>query len=229
MSGQMNLPRGEDLSKPSSDAMRSYAVLWRRRLRISVRGLIVLVLAIGSGMGWIVRQAHVQSGAVSAIRVAGGVVQYECERRDGSDPGIRPGLPRWLVELIGYDYFDHVAGVWLPQPTGPTLRYVGRFQHLEELTIWAPGVGDAGLAHLAGLTELTELDLTGTQFTDLGLVHLKGLTKLKVLNLQGNKVTGTGLAHLECLTGLKSLNLDPSCHETPVSRPPSAAAWGSAA
>jgi hypothetical protein len=45
---------------------------WRRFLRFSVRGLIVLVLVIGVGLGWIVRRAHIQRDAVSAITKAGG-------------------------------------------------------------------------------------------------------------------------------------------------------------
>ena len=31
---------------------------WRRYLRFSVRGLIVLVLVVGAGMGWLVRGAN---------------------------------------------------------------------------------------------------------------------------------------------------------------------------
>ena len=40
---------------------------WRRFLRLSVRGLIVLVLVIGAGLGWLVRSAHIQRDAVAAI------------------------------------------------------------------------------------------------------------------------------------------------------------------
>jgi hypothetical protein len=47
---------------------------WRRRLRISVRGLIVLVLIIGAELGWIVQGARIQREAVAAIRRDGGVV-----------------------------------------------------------------------------------------------------------------------------------------------------------
>jgi hypothetical protein len=48
---------------------------WRRFLRFSVRGLIVLVLVVGAGLGWIVHPAHVQRDAVAAITMAGGLVQ----------------------------------------------------------------------------------------------------------------------------------------------------------
>ncbi len=47
---------------------------WRRFLRFSVRGLIVVVLGIGAGLGWIVREAHIQRDVVAAIKNAGGLV-----------------------------------------------------------------------------------------------------------------------------------------------------------
>jgi hypothetical protein len=49
---------------------------WRRLLRFSVRGLIVLVLVIGAGLGWVVRSARIQREAVAAIKSAGGGVTY---------------------------------------------------------------------------------------------------------------------------------------------------------
>ena len=41
---------------------------WRRSLRFSVRGLIVLVLVIGAGLGSLVRSARIQREAVAAIK-----------------------------------------------------------------------------------------------------------------------------------------------------------------
>jgi hypothetical protein len=68
---------------------------WRRYLRLSVRGLIVLVLAIGAGLGWIVHEAHVQRDAVAAIRKAGGSVTYDWAWKDGQPiSGGRPWAPQ---------------------------------------------------------------------------------------------------------------------------------------
>ena len=70
-----------DQSKPASRR-------WRRYLRFSVRGLIVVVLVVGGWLGWIVRGARIQREAVAAITRAGGRVAYDWERRDGKDiPG----------------------------------------------------------------------------------------------------------------------------------------------
>jgi hypothetical protein len=57
---------------------------WRRYLRFSVRGLIVLVLVVGAGLGWTVRSARIQRDAVAAIERAGGSVGYHFQW-DGDD------------------------------------------------------------------------------------------------------------------------------------------------
>ena len=89
---------------------------WRRFLRFSVRGLIVLVLVIGGWLGWLVRSARIQREAVAAIKNAGGTVKYDWEWSNGSMiPAGKPWAPRWLVDLIGVDYFGHVTAVWLTQ------------------------------------------------------------------------------------------------------------------
>ena len=52
---------------------------WRRFLRFSVRGVLVLVLVVAAGLGWIVRSARIQREAVAAIERAGGRVIYDFE------------------------------------------------------------------------------------------------------------------------------------------------------
>jgi internalin A len=208
---------------------------WRRFLRFSVRGLIVVVLVIGAGLGWIVHVAHVQRDAVAAIKKAGGTVQYDWESSNGKPvPGGKPWAPRWLVDLIGVDFFGHVTVVslnfWSNAPD-TALVEVRRLNHLQilwlgyasfsdaelvslkELTnlsvlgVEGTRVTDAGLAALKGLTKLSDLHLGGTQITDAGLVHLKGLTKLSVLLVDGTRITDAGLVHLKGLTKLKRLAL----------------------
>jgi hypothetical protein len=55
---------------------------WWRYLHISLRGLIVLVLVFGGGLGWFVNRAKVQLDAVTAIERAGGNLKYEWEWKD---------------------------------------------------------------------------------------------------------------------------------------------------
>lgn len=176
---------------------------WQRFLRFSVRGLFVLVLVIGSWLGWIVQSARTQREAVAAIKGAGGSVDYD---RDWNDRKSIPGGLLWLVDFIGVDYFGHVTEVsFLSTATDTTIVQGAGVSHLGTLN--GSSVADAGLAYLKGLTKLSDLNLFGTQVTDAGLAHLKGLTELSELNLLGTWVTDIGLAHLKRLTNLSSLNL----------------------
>jgi hypothetical protein len=185
---------------------------WRRFLRFSVRGLIVLVLVIGGGLGWIVREARIQRDAVAAIARDGGKVFYDWEWRDGHTvPGGKPPAPSWLADLIGVDYFGHVTYAWLSSTSNPldaVLAHVGRLTRVQFLVASRAPVSDSGLLHLKGLTELSSLILTNTHATDAGLAHLKGLTKLSYLNLGSTQISDAGLEHLKGLTNLKWVYLD---------------------
>jgi hypothetical protein len=184
-----------------------------------VRGLIVFVLAIGVWLGWLVRGARIQGDAVAAIEKNGGGVGYSWEWRDGNRiPGGKPCAPRWLVELVGVDYFGHVTAVWLfstSEAPDATLAHVGRLTRLQALFDYSSSVGDAGLAHLRGLTELSTLILADSRVTDAGLAELKSQTKLSSLILAGAWVTDTGLAALKVLRNLSSLHLI-DCPSSPM-------------
>jgi hypothetical protein len=83
-----------------TDQAKPISRSWRRFLRFSVRGLIVLVLVVGAGLGWIVREAHIQRDAVAAITTIGGEVNYDWEWCDGAPvPGAQPSAPRWLTPM----------------------------------------------------------------------------------------------------------------------------------
>jgi len=179
-------------------------------VRLSVRTLMLLVLAVGGGLAWVVHRAHIQRDAVAAIEKAGGGVVYAFEWEDGhpATPGPIFRSLRWLVDACGVDYFSSVAAV--STGGGPGARsddalmaHVGRLGRLEDLNLYSsPNVTDAGLAHLRRLTALRRLDLSFTGATGAGLRHLKGMTRLKKLELPPGRVTDDDLAHLE---GLKHL------------------------
>ena len=46
----------------------------RSRIRLSVRGLTILVLVLGAGLAWVIRPARMQRDAVTAIQRLGGNV-----------------------------------------------------------------------------------------------------------------------------------------------------------
>jgi internalin A len=209
---------------------------WRRYLRFSVRGLIVLVLVIGGGLGWLVRSARIQHAAVAAIERAGGGASYDFEINNGISVGRADQFkPRWLAELIGVDYLAGVTDVSLPSwspETGAAIAHLGRLTRLKRVHLarWNPedselanlegltnisvlyldgiGVTDDVMSQLKSLTNLEALFLEGTQVTDAGIEHLKGLTQLSQLDLNGTQVTDAGLAHLKDLTNLDALMLE---------------------
>jgi hypothetical protein len=154
-------------------------------VRFSIRGLIVLVLLIGAGLGWLVRSAYVQRDAVAAIRRAGGSFSYDWEWNNGkSVPGGKPRAPKWLVGLIGVGCFAHVTSVWLESaPTYGAIVEVGHLTQLERMQLVGSFLSDGGLAHLNGLTGLSGLSLSNTQVSVAGLVHLNGLTNLKAVHV----------------------------------------------
>ena len=232
--GNVSPPVGPQSQRVATIPASPVSRRWRRYLRFSVRGLIVLVLVIGAGLGWTVRQAHVQRDAVAAIKSAGGSVKYDWEWRDGKPiSGGEPWPSRWLASLIGIDYFGHVieVNVSLAGKSDEVILQVARLDRLQHLDFHYPAVGDVELAHLKRLTNLKWLDLSaspvtdaelsylkglnnlsglalsGTQVTDAGLVHLTGLTNLNYLDLEGLQVTSTGLEHLKGLTKLNYLHL----------------------
>jgi hypothetical protein len=49
----------------------------RRLFAISVRALILLILVVAAGLGWIVNRAHVQRRAVARIEQARGSISYD--------------------------------------------------------------------------------------------------------------------------------------------------------
>ncbi len=171
----------------------SVARAWRRLLRFSVRGLIVLVLVIGVWLGWLVRNAWIQREPVAAIQKAGGNVAYDWEWNNGpSISGGKPWGPGWLIDLVGVDYFDHVTFVLLTpsEADDAAIAQVGRLTRLQALfhdqsswdCIFIPStLSDSGLTQLTGLTNLSELDLMSTQVTDAGVNELqRALPSLKI-------------------------------------------------
>ena len=152
---------------------------WWNYLRFSVRGLIVLVLVIGVGLGWLVRSA--QSSARRWRRSGTpAVASFMTGSGATGSPFREENLGRH-----GGSWISSESTISVTSPLSGCNRRnrcndrTGRASHPTRATESRSIARQRrGLAHLKGLTNLTNLDLSDTQVTDAGLAHLKGLTNL---------------------------------------------------
>ncbi len=140
-------------SAESAGRPRAALRLWWTFLRVSVRGLLLLILVIGCAMGWIaqiVRNGNIQRRAVAAIKQAGGWVVYDSEwDEDQHTSSWKPRWPKRLVDQMGMDYLGNVVFINLhDRGTDQVLMEVARLNHLRQLHRPGFAVTDAGLAHL---------------------------------------------------------------------------------
>jgi hypothetical protein len=106
-----------------------------RRLKISVRVLMLLVLTVGVLLAWRVNRARRQREAVEAVKEFGGEVYYDFEFVTGplktpqatwgpnprwgrQTPGRNPPAPNWLRRTVGDEYFQEIAYVRLLTDSG---------------------------------------------------------------------------------------------------------------
>ncbi len=178
---------------------------WWRYMRLSVRGLILVILAVGGCLGWWLERARVQRKAVAAIRAAGGWITYEWDV-----PGAlsAPGWRQWVAEHVDVDLTSNIVRASLSPSCGDSeLALVAQFDRLESLDVRGANVTDAGMASLRRLTRLRSLYLADGPITDAALVHLEALTGLEILSLNRTPVTDAGLVHLKGLARLRMLEL----------------------
>ena len=134
--------------------------------------MLLLVLVIGSALGWTLHKVREQGIAVAALEKAGCWFHFV----DGDPQTFLERLRRSCGEM---DYRNVAAAI-------------GRGSQ----------VTDAELVHVEALTQLQRLFLDQTQVTDAGLAHLERLTELRELHLEETQVTDAGLAHVERLSRL---------------------------
>src|SRR5690242_6517306 len=102
MSSQTRTQPTDQTFPPLGDLLR------KRRRGLSLKMLMLAVLVVGGGLGWIVHKAHVQREAVAAILKAGGRVQFDWE---DDRHGLAPGRPGWLRTHLGPGFFEEVTYV----------------------------------------------------------------------------------------------------------------------
>ncbi len=186
---------------------------------ISLRGSLLLVLAIALWLGWIVHKARQQREAVAALQKFGGFVHYDWEFVDGPvkvprgnllwmpswgkfTPGRRPWAPDWMRRALGDEYFQSLAHVSL---------YVDIKKGVADATWVNMGPADEALRKLATQTSVRTLQIGGQQVTDENLSYVGQMTGLEELSISwGYRLTDKGFLQLSRLKRLRILYIDDS-------------------
>src|SRR5580693_2063572 len=101
---------------PTAFPARRRRLTWLRLRRhrwfaLSLRGLMILVLILGGGIGWTAKRASEQRRAVRTLEQAGAIIIYDYEYSDGKRTAAKPREPAWLTRLLGVDALHDVAAV----------------------------------------------------------------------------------------------------------------------
>jgi hypothetical protein len=206
----------------------------RKRLRFSLRMMMIFILGIGGVLGWVIHRAHVQRDAVAAIttlrRNTRASVYYDwqyvpspgakfrrpkwmSEGLGKYDSNAQPRGPKWMRDAFGPDLFDTVVNVHIEgvNVDDELLENVGKLRGIEWLTIQgraAPDLTPEGMAQLHSLSRLKALSVGG--FTDShGFVAgLSGKTALRRLWLPHAAVTDEDMAIIGSFAELEILQVD---------------------
>ena len=205
----------------------------RERFRFTLSAMMIVVLIVGGGFGWLASRARVQRDAVALITQHRGVVAYDWQIKPGPQPRQPPG-PQWLRDLIGPDALDTVvlAGFATDAKLDDrTMAAIGQLSRLESLDLPGSGLAEVtpdGFAHLRALrlqqlsasgrgdttgflavidgqAQLKRLLLEGAQPTDADMARIGKLVTLESLTINGRQLSDEGFAHLSTLKNLKNL------------------------
>jgi hypothetical protein len=189
----------------------------RRWFQFSLRTLLVFVVLIGCGLGWLgvkVQKGRRQKAVVDAIVKSGaGLVtyDYEFDSQGRRVPNPAPPGPKWLQSLLGVDFFQRVDSViyYGDYPVvAADLECIKDLPQLRALHVLGrQRMPVAAFKPLAVLTELETLHLNDPELTDAEMEYFKALTHLTMLDLRSSRITDAGLESLRGLTRLEVLDL----------------------
>jgi hypothetical protein len=188
----------------------------RRRLRFSIKAVLVAMTALAVVFAWLgyqirLARTHAREQAILAQwRAIGDLhnwgfsyfphTQITTIAVSPKKVELTPEEERLLAPLVRLALRDSPAS----DAFLANLKHAKRLRFLE---LDRSGVTDAGLPHLVHVPALEELGLSQTAVTDAGLRHLSHLTQLHSLQLYKTKVTDQGLDSLSKLPRLRGLGL----------------------
>ena len=179
------------------------------RVRFTVRWMMILVLIVAGGLGWLAYRARIQREAIAAIERGGGKAYFDWEVTTYNGryaPSLTPvagASSRWparLVRLLGPEYFGTLKSVIVgPRDADRVMDRVRHLNRLEQLSL-SPGsdATDAGMANLADLSRLRSVMLSGTpRLSGACLAGLAGSVGLRRLIVHGGRPLGCRFGTVE--------------------------------
>ncbi|MCA9175509.1 MAG: leucine-rich repeat domain-containing protein [Planctomycetales bacterium] len=188
----------ERTAPPSSKTSTGAAY---RRLRFSVRGLVIALTVACVWLGLTMNRVRRQHGAVEWIRSQGGIVYYDFEWQEESGRLREDAPPPGLVRSVfGADFSSRPLAVYMS----------GYFFTTRGASY--PDNDIVDITRLSQLPSLRYLSLAGTQVTDLA--PLAALTQLRELDLSATRVQN--VSPLARLPELRKVYLGPRVEQTAI-------------
>jgi hypothetical protein len=195
----------------------------RRRLRFSLRAMMLVIVLLGIWLGWQVNRAREQRQAVAAVQNYGGWVHYDYDFVNGKlTSGRSPWAPHWLRGLLGDEFFQEVRQVSLVYddstgkrfdnknvlPCDDLLARISRLPGPKMLLLMETQATDEGLRHVGKMSGLEELFIwNASSVTDAGVAHLARLKNLKNVHINHSNLTDASLVLLSSLPSIETLSL----------------------
>ena len=197
---------------------------FRPRLTFSLRTFLALVTIFCIGLAWRLHRAKEQRGAVAGIRSAGGWVYYDYHWHDTTtdkvDAAAQPWEPKWLLDLVGVDFFHEVTLVNLVYDDHGPKRldnkqspvniapHLAHFPQLRSLLVSGDYLDDEGMRVVGRLRLLESFyQWEGGKISDAGAEHLRGMPRLRYIHLGSSQVGDRGLAALATIPNLDGLSM----------------------
>ena len=180
----------------------------RRWFQFSLRTLILLMLVVGGGCGWLARwveQGRRQEAAVAELAKLGAIITYEFqdENSAGNPIAAAPYGPEWLRKWLGDGFFNRVVAVehWgpgsskLPKLSGNRGAPQTRSRHDPSRFAPAPTT-DNSIVLAARIFGIAGSIIRNLALTDDHMRLLADLAYLRRLSITSNPIGNTSMEHV---------------------------------
>ncbi len=166
----------------------------RLRFRFGLMTLLSAVTVFCVWLGYQAEQTRCQREAVESLSRSNAIhVVYDYEADPDSGENDKPGVPQWLLNIFGKDFFydvEFVSANYFFHPADEArLARLSDLPKLKRFELVASSLSNRGLESIASATSLEELVFVQVEFADepglSTLSHLENLQTLTVFKCDG--------------------------------------------